>query len=462
MSGQAPAPYEVLVVGAGIVGSACACELAMSGLSVGVLEGDVVGSGATAAGMGQVVVMDDSPAQLRLTRYSQLLWEDFVRDAPDRHEYTCPGTIWIAADGTEMAIVQQKHAYYRAHAVPSEMLDNGSLYALEPNLCPGLAGGLLVPGDSVVYPPASATVLMECAGTHGATLVHGIARQLVDGGVQLADGSTLQSELVVLANGAHAIDLAPELPIRARKGHLAITDRYPGFIRHQLVELGYLTSAHAGSGDSVAFNVQPRKTGQVLIGSSRQLDVWTSEVDQTILARMLRRAIEYLPALEHFSCIRVWTGLRAATPDDLPLIGPHPDRPGVWLATGHEGLGITTSLGTARLLADQLLGRSPAIPLSPICRRAPCRNRCMLEVNVRTEMRVVVNGREVPVPSGSVVAVAIAAAGVTAYRRSVRGEPRAPLCGMGICFECRVTIDNQPHCLSCQTICEEGMRVVTG
>ncbi len=77
-------------------------------------------------------------------------------------------------------------------------------------------------------------------------------------------------------------------------------------------------------------------------------------------------------------------------------------------------------------------------------------------------MRVEVNGREVQVPSGTVVAIAIAAAGVTAYRWSVRGEPRGPLCGMGICFECRVTIDDQPHCLSCQTVCEEGMRVVTG
>ena len=77
------------------------------------------------------------------------------------------------------------------------------------------------------------------------------------------------------------------------------------------------------------------------------------------------------------------------------------------------------------------------------------------------EVRLTVNGREVRVPAGTIVAAAIANAGVGVYRRSVQGEPRAPLCGMGICFECRVTIDGRAHSLSCQTVCEEGMRVVT-
>ena len=78
-----------------------------------------------------------------------------------------------------------------------------------------------------------------------------------------------------------------------------------------------------------------------------------------------------------------------------------------------------------------------------------------------SKVRLTVNGREVRVPVGTIVAAAIANAGVGVYRQSVRGEARAPLCGMGICFECRVTIDGRAHCLSCQTVCEEGMSVVT-
>ncbi len=117
--------------------------------------------------------------------------------------------------------------------------------------------------------------------------------------------------------------------------------------------------------DSVAFNVQSRRTGQILIGSSRQYEVEHTQVDDHILVRMLRRAQQYMPELAAMSIIRVWTGFRAATPDKLPLIGPLPADPTLFLATGHEGLGITTSLGTARLLADQLTGRKPAIAIEP-------------------------------------------------------------------------------------------------
>jgi len=72
-----------------------------------------------------------------------------------------------------------------------------------------------------------------------------------------------------------------------------------------------------------------------------------------------------------------------------------------------------------------------------------------------------INGQRVTVPAGVMVSTAIAMAGNAAFRRSVSGQPRGPVCGMGICFECRVTIDGRPHCRSCQTPCTEGMEVRT-
>jgi glycine/D-amino acid oxidase-like deaminating enzyme len=80
---------------------------------------------------------------------------------------------------------------------------------------------------------------------------------------------------------------------------------------------------------------------------------------------MLVRAMEYMPSLGGLQCIRSWTGFRAATPDKLPLIGPHPDFSYLYLATGHEGLGISTSLATAKILGDQLLNRTPSISSEP-------------------------------------------------------------------------------------------------
>ena len=74
---------------------------------------------------------------------------------------------------------------------------------------------------------------------------------------------------------------------------------------------------------------------------------------------------------------------------------------------------------------------------------------------------LVVNGASVSMPVGSTVAAAILKSGINSFRRSVDGDPRGPLCGMGICFECRVTIDGEPHCRSCQTVCKNGMDVRT-
>jgi D-hydroxyproline dehydrogenase subunit beta len=357
---------DVLIVGAGIVGAACALECAVSGLQVAVVEQAVVGGGATAAGMGHIVVMDDSEAQFQLTNYSESLWHELAPQLPADCEYLPCGTLWVAADEEEFAEVLRKHKFYSLRNVSSQVLNSAEIAAAEPKLRPGLAGGLLVPGDGVVYAPCVARYLLEEAIKAGASATTGQpVKSIEDGSVTLADGTSLTAGLVVNAAGTAARELVPGFDIQPRKGHLLITDRYPDFVNHQLIELGYLKSAHSLTSDSVAFNVQPRRTGQLLIGSSRQYGLEDPVVDYQILSRMLRRAIEYMPELAQLSGIRVWTGFRAATADKLPLIGRAPGFSRVYVASGHEGLGITTALGTAKLLVDQILNRPSAIPCRP-------------------------------------------------------------------------------------------------
>jgi glycine/D-amino acid oxidase-like deaminating enzyme len=265
-----------------------------------------------------------------------------------------------------MREVRRKQACYRSVGVSTEILDSHALAEAEPHLRRPLPGALLVPSDAVLYPPCAAGYLLQEAVRHGARLY---ARRKVlsaaAGVVQLDDGTVLRAPRLVNAGGADATGLLSSLPIRKRKGHLVITERYPGFVRHQLVEMGYLKSAHSLNTDSVAFNIQPRKTGQVLIGSSRQYDAEYSGVDHKIVSAMTDRARSFMPEIGALSAIRVWTGFRAATPDKLPLIGPWPEDDTLFLASGHEGLGITTSLATAQLLADCMLGRDTKIPIEP-------------------------------------------------------------------------------------------------
>ena len=162
---------DVVVVGAGIVGAACARECASRGLRTTVVDATGVGGGTTAAGMGHIVVMDDSPMQLALTRYSQRLWRELAPALPSDVEFESCGTLWVAADDEEMDEVRRKRALYASLAVESEVLDNQALAEAEPHLRRPLAGALFVPSDAVLYPPCAAGYLMREAVRMGAQLL---------------------------------------------------------------------------------------------------------------------------------------------------------------------------------------------------------------------------------------------------------------------------------------------------
>jgi D-hydroxyproline dehydrogenase subunit beta len=356
---------DAVIVGGGIVGTACALAFSRQGMRVALVEAGEIGAGATAAAMGHVVVLDDSPAQLALTRYSQMLWRQMGNELPPDAEYAPRGTLWVASDDEEMQDIRHRHGVYCEHGIPCEVLDAGALAHAEPRLRSGLTGALRVDEDVVVSPQAAARFLLQQALSGKLTLVREPATAMGSGRVLLGNGDELRAPVLVNAAGEWASELTPGIPVAKRKGHLAIMEAYPGFLHYQVAEVGYLKSAHATTTDSVAFNAQPKANGQLLVGSSRQYGVEGREVEDKILVRMLDRAAEFLPALPSLTIQRTWTGFRSATPDKLPLIGPWAEDQTVLLATGHEGLGITTSLATAQLLADLIGGRTPEIPIAP-------------------------------------------------------------------------------------------------
>lgn len=351
---------DAIVVGAGIIGAACAEALAARGLDVLVIDAHI--GGATAAGMGHLVTLDDNPAELALTLDSIARWRAWAPSMDEASAYRGNGTLWVAASADELAIAEAKCEALRAIGEHVEMLDAAALHRTEPALRADLHGALRIADDGIVYAPNAVRWLL---GRHPARVRQRLAKvvQVSGSRIELEGGECLGAEIVVLANGIEASTLCPELPIEPKKGHLAITDRYPGLLSHTITELGYLTSVHNTAGPSVAFNAQPRPTGQIFIGTSRQFGSHDLAVDGPVLARMLEHALGFMPVLAKLNVIRCWTGLRAASPDSLPLIGRHPDRDGLWLAVGHEGIGVTAAPTTAALLISLIFGEPP--PISP-------------------------------------------------------------------------------------------------
>jgi glycine/D-amino acid oxidase-like deaminating enzyme len=360
------AAADVVVVGAGIVGAACALALQQQGLRVTLLDAAAPGCGVTAAGMGHLVALDETDEELDLCLLSLRLWQDFLREHPGVGQPSQCGTLWLAENEHQLAEAHARAERLCRRGWQAEALNGAQVRMLEPALRPGLAGGVRVAGDSVVYPPEVAHFLAQELVRLGGTLRQGAAVvHAGDGFVVLANGERLAARHVVVAAGVEVARLLPEVPVFARKGHLLITDRYPGRLRHQVVSMNYGQAAAGADALAVAANVQPRPTGQWLVGSCRQDGQRDTDLDPAVLRAVLRSAIDLLPCLAEMNIVRSWAGMRPASPDGKPLIGRHPGRPGVWLNVGHEGLGVTTAFASARLLADQILGRTGPIGAGP-------------------------------------------------------------------------------------------------
>jgi len=363
------AGLDVAIVGGGIVGCACARAAARAGLRVAVFEAQRVGAGATAAGMGHLVTIDDDPAEFALARLSMRLWREW--SGWKSIERTDTGTLWLAETTAQRDAAHAKLARLLAAGLQAEWLEPEALHAAEPRLARDLAGALRVADDAVAYGPEMAARLAADVRAGGGRIEEmAPVAALRDDGLLLADGTRVAAGHVLLAAGCDSVRLWPAgapLALRPRKGQLAITDRYPGYLRHALVELGYIDAAHGDADESVAFNAQPRASGQVLLGSSRSYADTTPDIDAALLARMVRRARRFLPDVGALQMLRSWAGFRPATPDGRPVIGriPGSERGNQWVATGHEGLGLTTATGTASVWLDLLLDRTPSIDAAP-------------------------------------------------------------------------------------------------
>ena len=358
---------DVLVVGAGMVGAACAREFSRVGAKVAVLERQQPGGGVSAAGMGHLLILDDSPAQLELTRFSRNVWLE--EEWPAEVEFDRCGTLWLAARPEEWEAAVAKKATLESWSIRAELLDEKALYGAEPHLASGFLGALRILDDAVVYPAAAVHALLAEARDLGAKIRCNVdVREVFDGGLCCADGTRWVGEHVVVCAGLESLRMAaPDHSewIYAKKGHLAITDRFSRVCRHELIELDYLASAHGSDARSVASNLLPRQTGQILIGSSRQHEVETGEVEADLLGAMLERACRLYPPLETVPIVRCWTGLRPCTRDHLPILDRLPGRERCWVAAGHEGHGITTSLGSGKLMAALVAGDRPPIDPRP-------------------------------------------------------------------------------------------------
>ncbi|MEV7073694.1 FAD-binding oxidoreductase [Streptomyces sp. NPDC093990] len=365
---------DVVVVGAGMVGAACALYAARAGLDVIVVDRGPVAGGTTGAGEGNLLVSDKEPGpELELALWSGRLWAELAEELGEAIEYDPKGGVVVAAGPDGLEALEGFATGQRAAGVEAVRVDAAELRDLEPHLAPGLAGGVLYPQDAQVMPTLAAAHLVRASGARlftGAT-VTGVLRG-AGGAVRgvRTDRGEIHASHVVNAAGTWGGELAAlagaDLPVLPRRGFVLVTEPLPRLIRHKVYAADYVADV---ASDSAALQTSPvvegTAAGPVLIGATRERVGFDRSLSLPALRALAAGATRLFPFLERVRAMRTYLGFRPYMPDHLPAIGPDPRVPGLFHACGHEGAGIGLSTGTGQLIAQVLAGRAPALDLAP-------------------------------------------------------------------------------------------------
>ena len=408
-----PARDDVVVVGGGAVGLACALALAGAGRSVRVLEARTVGSGSSHGNCGTLTPSHSAPLAAPGTvgkalrwmlvpdapfyvapRVDPALWRWFAAFAlrcnprdwhaamrakaallldsravfPDwvaRHALDCEfvesGVDYVFRDPARLAAFRRELLPLAELGIAAEEIDADAVLAGEPALKPGVAGAVRFPGDARLRPDRYVAGLARAACAAGVAIDEHCEVLSIDGDaptVRVATSAGVRDARdVVVATGAWSPALARASgfrapPIQPGKGYSITYSRPDPAPRRPmtLVERSVCVSTWDSG---------------FRLGSTMEFSGYDSSLNRRRLDALERGAAEYLRVPTGPRKLEEWYGWRPLTTDDLPLLGAVPSRPGLWLATGHGMLGISMSTGSADLLADLVCGRAPRIDPAP-------------------------------------------------------------------------------------------------
>ncbi|OKK21507.1 FAD-dependent oxidoreductase [Streptomyces sp. CB02488] len=370
-------PLDVVVVGAGVVGAACAYYAARSGLAVAVVDSGPVAGGTTGAGEGNLLVSDKPPGpELDLALHSASLWLELAQVLPPATEFEQKGGLVVAADEASLATLTATAAGQAEAGVRTQAVAPHELPGLEPHLAPGLAGGVLYPQDAQVQPALAAAHLLRAAREAGARVRLGeaVTAVLTGPGGAVRGVRTGRGELlapaVVNATGVRGGELAAlagvQLPVLPRRGFVLVTEPLPRLIRHKVYAAEYVADVSSGSAAlQTSPVVEGTPSGPVLIGASRERVGFDRTLSVPVISRLAAAAAALFPVLGQARVLRAYHGFRPYLPDHLPAIGPDRRVPGLFHACGHEGAGIGLAPATAALVVAAIRGEEPAIDAEP-------------------------------------------------------------------------------------------------
>jgi glycine/D-amino acid oxidase-like deaminating enzyme len=362
---------DVAVIGTGIVGSFVALHLADAGFELLAIDRNGLAAGTSRASDGNLLISDKSPGLLfDMTLDSFRHWDAMIAALGNQCEYDRKGATLATLDPGQAGALRQQVDSHAALGVRAEFLTDGAARRIEPCLSPEVAAAGYWPDDRQVQP------MLACYQIARHLRARGVAYRFYDEltaiepspaavTLRFASGPEVSCGHLVLCTGvwtpALLKPLGIDLPVLPRKGHICVLERGNVTVRTKIADFAYNALVEDIDPDDprpqTAAIVEGTQSGTILCGSSRQFVGFDASVDMDVLKLIMRDCTRLVPGLGELRAIRGYAGLRPATPDGLPVIGPVDEHGRAYVATGHEGTGHGLAAATGAMVAAMLTGK---------------------------------------------------------------------------------------------------------
>ena len=357
---------DVLIIGAGLIGTSTALQLAMRGCRCTVIEKDSPGRHASGANAGGLRQLNRDPAEIPLTVEAAKMWRNIEALVGSDCDARFPGQLRVAENQADMDKLEQRAAMVRGLGYQhEEMITKKELYQLVPALSPHCVGALICREDGYGRPYHALTAFRHKAEElgvkfHSSTEVYNI-EQLGDNWEVRTSQGVFNSEILVNCAGAWAGKLAEKMgdtvPLSARALMLMVTERLPHFVDPVM------------GAASRKLSFKQMQNGTLIIGGAllAKLDFATqkTDIDWQQLAKSANTVVDFFPQLKDVRIVRAWAGIEGFMPDNIPVISSAPNVKNGYHAFGFSAHGFQLSPVVGRIMAQLILDGRSELPIEP-------------------------------------------------------------------------------------------------
>lgn len=378
---------DVVVIGGGAIGTAVMYWLAKTGAKVVLVETGDIADGTSSKCDGNVLISDKMPGyDAQLAKKSQDLFPTLSDEIGYDIEWTRRGSMNMIENETELEKAREYCQGLVDSGIPARMMSQQEVREDEPLISPHVIGGLEVQCDGSLYPMALCYGLTLASKRLGAEVMNHTYVTAIEKDetgrvckVVTSQGDILCDNVVNCA-GIWSKEIGQmlglDIPVEARQGQILVSEQTFQVARRKVVEFGYLMAKFQGSDYKrevppdvekygVAFVFEPTHANNFLMGSSRRFCGRDISCHLGVMKAIASRAVHFFPIMKDIKIVRAYAGLRPFTPDHMPIVSGT-DIPGFYIATGHEGDGISLSLVTAEIISKLITKKPVDIDLAPL------------------------------------------------------------------------------------------------